>query len=168
VEGAGRLAAPIAAALLPVLLVWGCARPVSGPPAIADGVPCVACGMPVHDLALACERKIAGGWRIYDSVECLLRDAAATPGGASYLADYDRRALHAADSLWVVKGSFPTPMGGGLAAFLDRAAADTVAARTGGRVGRLGEFGGVGAVGDGAGVAGANSTAARPPAGSGS
>ena len=50
------------------------------------------------------------------------------------------KTLHAADSMWVVRGSFPSPMGGGYAAFLERASADDVAARTSGRVARLASF----------------------------
>ena len=72
--------------------------------------------------------------RRYDAIECLLRDGVTT---RAWLMDYDGVTLHAAESLWVVKGSFPSPMGGGLAAFLSRDAADRVAAQTSGHVGRL-------------------------------
>jgi nitrous oxide reductase accessory protein NosL len=123
-----------------VLSLGGCAAPF-GPPAIRLGAPCAACGMQVQDLRFACERGSARRYRVYDSIECLLRDAAAIPAGTVYLADYDQSALHAADSMWVVRGDFPTPMGGGYAAFLERAAADRVAAATRGRVDRLGAFG---------------------------
>jgi hypothetical protein len=115
-----------------------------GPPPIAPGTPCAACGMEVQDLRFACERRAGRGWRVYDAIECLTRDAgnAATPGGTgnAWLADYDSRTLHAADSLWVVRGAFASPMGGGFAAFRHRAAADSVAAMTNGRVDRLATF----------------------------
>ena len=111
----------------------GCARP-SGPVPIAMGTPCASCGMEVGDLGFACELARKDSVRIYDSIECLLRDHPAA-GDRVYLADYDTRTLHAADSLWIVKGSFPTPMDGGLAAFRRRSAADEVAARAHGRVG---------------------------------
>jgi len=131
---------PLIAALL---LGAGCAGS-GGPPSIATGTPCAACGMEVQDLRFACERKAGGNWRVYDAIECLVRDAgnAATPGdtGNAWLADYDSRTLHAADSLWVVRGAFASPMGGGLAAFRDRAAADSVAAMTRGLVDRLATF----------------------------
>ncbi len=133
----------VALALAILAAAPGCARR-AGPPAIAEGTPCASCGMEVHDFHFACELERAGAWHVYDSIECLLRDAGPAPGtagpapGASiYLSDYDGRTLHRADSLWVVKGSFPTPMGGGLAAVLDRASAETVAAQTSGRIGRL-------------------------------
>lgn len=125
-----------------LLLCVGCAGP-GRPPAITIGTPCFACGMEVRDLRFACERKSGGGWRAYDAIECLLRDAAsaAAPGtGDTWLADYDTRALYPADSAWVVQGAFASPMGGGLAAFRGRAAADSIASRTSGRVERLATF----------------------------
>jgi len=112
----------------------GCAR--SGPPAIHAGVACTGCGMSISDLGFACERQVARGWKQYDSIECLLRDA----DGHAWLADYDTHTLHDADSMWVVRGSFPSPMGGGYAAFMSRRSADDIAARTEGRVDRLPAF----------------------------
>ena len=116
----------------------GCARS-QGPPAIRLGTACAGCGMEVHDLRFACERGGPGAWRVYDAIECLIRDAGTTPKAPhdAWLADYDRQTLHPADSLWVVRGSFPSPMGGGFAAFLARTAADSVATATQGRVERL-------------------------------
>jgi nitrous oxide reductase accessory protein NosL len=138
-ERAARARRAVLALALPTLLAGaGCAP--AGPPPIAAGAPCGFCGMGIEDRRFACERPVGGRWRPYDSIECLLRDAARAPGGAAFLADYDQAALHAAESLWVVRGDFPSPMGGGLAAFLDRAAADRVAAATRGRVGRLAAF----------------------------
>ncbi len=125
-----------AAALAGNLAAAGCSPP-AGPRPIAPGTPCAACGMAIEDFRFACERQVAGRWRAYDSIECLARDAPGSPAGLPYLSDYDGRSLHRADSMWVVKGSFPSPMGGGYAAFLDRAAADEVAAQTAGRVARL-------------------------------
>lgn len=129
---------PLIAALL---LGTGCAAG-SGTPPIAVGTPCAACGMEVQDLRFACERKAGRGWRVYDAIECLTRDAGSAAGGTgdAWLADYDSRTLHAADSLWVVRGAFASPMGGGLAAFRNRPAADSVAAMTSGRVDRLATF----------------------------
>lgn len=130
-----------AAALACTLLVSGCARP-AGPPAIATGTSCATCGMETNDLRFACERTDGSTWRVYDSIECLLADRGRGPVTSAWLADYDRQTLHRADSLWVVRGEFTSPMGGGYAAFLSRAAADSVSAATRGRVDRLGAFGG--------------------------
>jgi nitrous oxide reductase accessory protein NosL len=134
------LALPLALALLLAFLI-GCARP-AGPPPIAINTPCALCGMEVQDLRFACERGDGKAWRVYDAIECLLRELGGAPAATVWLADYDRQTLHRADSLWVVKGEFASPMGGGFAAFVDRAAADSVAAETRGRVARLGEFAG--------------------------
>jgi nitrous oxide reductase accessory protein NosL len=120
-------------ALLLAGTVAGCA---SGPPRIAAGTPCVRCGMGVAEMRFACESRRDGAWRTFDSIECLIDDR--KPGEPAWLTDYDTRTLHPADSMWVVHGSFPSPMGGGYAAFLDAAAARDVAARTQGTVARLG------------------------------
>ncbi len=130
-----------------VLCVAGCARS-AGPPAIAVGTPCAVCGMEVRTLRFACERREAGHWRVYDSIECLIRDAGASPMAVAaaprsrtiWLSDYDLQTPHAADSMWVVRGEFASPMGGGFAAFLDLTAADSIAAETRGRVDRLAAF----------------------------
>ncbi len=115
----------------------GCSRS-AGPSPIRLGTPCSTCGMEVEDLQFACESVREGAPRVYDSIECLLLDR---PQGKDrvYLADYDSRALFRAESLWIVKGRFPTPMGGGFAAFASRSAADEVAARAAGRVARWSE-----------------------------
>lgn len=120
-----------------LLLAAGCSG-AAGPRPIEIGAPCASCGMEVRDLGFASEIVRAGAYRFYDSIECLLRDRPSSRD-AVYLPDYDSRALHAADSLWIVKGRFPSPMGGGLAAFVSRAAAEDVALRTEGRVGAWSE-----------------------------
>ena len=116
----------------------GCAPRGDGPRPIATGAPCAACGMRIGDLRFACEDRYGKVFRTYDSIECLLR---ADPAGERvWLVDYDTKALHAADSVWVVRADIPTPMGGGYAAFLDRAAADGIAGARNGRVARLADF----------------------------
>jgi len=122
-----------------VLFALASCQSSNRPPAIQAGSECARCGMTIGDLRFACESQGQDGWRQYDSIECLVGDS---PRGPIWLADYDSRALVPADSLWVVKGDFPSPMGGGLAAFRDRAAADDIASRTHGRVGRLAEVAG--------------------------
>ena len=116
----------------------GCVRSSGAPPAISAGTPCRSCGMKVEDVRWACERRDARGWLVYDSIECLLRDS--TAAGPEWLTDWHDVRLHASDSLWVVQADVPSPMGGGYAAFLDRSAAEDVAAARRGRVARLTEF----------------------------
>ena len=125
-----------AAALL--ITLAACAGRGGGPRPIVMGTPCAACGMRIQDLRYACEGERDGAYHVYDSIECLLR--AQPPSARAWLADYDTQALHAADSLWVVRAEIPSPMGGGYAAFLDRAAADGIASTKNGRVARLSEF----------------------------
>jgi nitrous oxide reductase accessory protein NosL len=128
-----------AAATAYAVLATGCSLR-TGPPRVDFGAPCRACGMPIRDSRFACVRGDGGKQTQYDSIECLLRDGPPRGGEKVYLSDYDRPALHAADSMWVVKGEFPSPMGGGLAALLSRAWAEQIATETRGRVGRLADF----------------------------
>ena len=123
-----------ALAILTAMLA-GCARP-AGPPPIAAGTECATCAMEASSPRFACERQVGKSWRVYDSIECLMRDAGPAVATTMWLPDYDERALHRADSLWIVKGDLATPMAGGLVAFRSRAAADSVAASSHGRVGR--------------------------------
>jgi len=113
----------------------GCA---GGPPNIADGTPCTHCSMAIAERRFACARQTGKRVQAYDAIECLLAEDGA--GAREWLSDYDTRTLHPADSMWVVRGSFPSPMGGGYAAFLDRRAADDVAAHTNGSVARFAEW----------------------------
>jgi nitrous oxide reductase accessory protein NosL len=124
------------AGLALALAVVGCGRQ-AGPPAIARGAPCATCGMSIEDLRFAGELRLGGAWKAYDDLACLLRDARTDAAAPAWLMDQDTGTLHAADSMWVVKGDFPTPMSGGMAAFLDRAAADEVARQTNGSVERF-------------------------------
>ena len=168
---AERRAAAIVALALAAGLA-GCASPRGGPRPIAAGTPCAACGMRIEDLRYACEEEWEGALRVYDSIECLLRADAvvAHPEERSqdpameraWLADYDTRTLHAADSMWVVRGEIPSPMGGGYAAFLDRAAAEEIASLKTGQVARLAEFAAGRAVPDPA-APGARDSLARQP-----
>lgn len=116
-----------------LLTLAGCARR-EGPPPIAPGTPCAGCGMEIADLRFASEMRVGGQWMAYDDLGCLLRAARSARGVPAYLTDYDSRTLHAADSMWVVKGSLTTPMGSGCVAFRDRAAADEVATQADGHV----------------------------------
>ena len=121
--------------VLVMAVLTGCSR-VPGPPRVELGKPCATCGMAVHEIRFAGVLRGERGDRQYDSIECLVKDTEAR-GVQAYLADYDRGALHAAESVWVVKGDFPTPMGGGLAAFASLTSAREVADQTHGQVLRL-------------------------------
>ena len=102
-------------------------------------MPCATCGMAVEEIRFAGVVRGAGGDRQYDSIECLVKGLTERDARA-YVSDYDQGTLHAAESVWVVKGDFPTPMGGGLAAFASLESAREVASQTHGRVLRLAEL----------------------------
>jgi nitrous oxide reductase accessory protein NosL len=123
--------------LLAVLAVAGCASAGGGLRPIAPGTPCATCGMAIEDARYACEDERRGHYRFFDSIECLVRS---DPAPRVWLSDYDGRALHDADSMWVVKADIPSPMGGGYAAFVSRASAEEVAAARGGVVAKLDRF----------------------------
>lgn len=131
-----------ALAILAVAGASGCSRG-PGAPRVQVGTPCAACGMTVRDVRFACVRRNRDGDQQYDSIECLMKDVTGneSPSTRVYLADYDESSLHAADSLWVVKGDFSSPMGGGLAAFGSLESAREVANRTNGRVSRFVDLG---------------------------
>jgi len=136
----------LSAAILGAIFAAGCAAP-GGPPRIQAGTPCATCGMETRDLRWAAARRLDRGLRVYDSIECALRNGEASAtmtddGSALFIADFPTGALHRADSLWIVWADIPSPMGGGFAAFLDRAAAERVAAERGGTMGRLDDFAG--------------------------
>jgi len=122
------------AVLLLALAAAGCAP---ARPHVAFGAACATCSMTITDARFACVRESNSRWRSYDSIECLLRDAGGRAATGAWLADYDTRRLAPAESLWVVQGEFPSPMGGGYAAFAVRQAADDVARDAHGTVARL-------------------------------
>lgn len=140
------VAAALAFALtaLIALAAGGCAR-APGPPRVALGTPCTVCGMEVRDPRYAAASTDGRAVRAYDSIECALRDRAANPAPSAptgqraearslYLSDFETASLHRADSLTIVRARIPSPMGGGLAAFLDRGEAERIAAAREGRI----------------------------------
>ena len=120
--------------------VAGCSR-TSSPPRVEIGTPCATCGMAIQEIRFAGLLRGDGGDRPYDSIECLVKGMTERVARA-YLSDYDQGTLHAAESVWVVKGDFPTPMGGGLAAFVSLESAREVASQTHGQVLRLTDLSG--------------------------
>ena len=112
----------------------GCGPRGEGAIPIHAGTPCARCGMEVGNLKFASERVEAGRARVYDALECLRASERDRAAGRVYVPDYDSGRLLPLDSAYVVHGHFPTPMGGGFAAFASRAAADSVALETQGDV----------------------------------
>jgi nitrous oxide reductase accessory protein NosL len=127
------------------ILTAGCGSASDdGAPRIVAGTPCAGCGMEARDLRWSAARRMDDRVRVYDSIECALRDesdaAASARETVLYLADFETSALHRSDSLWVVRADIPSPMGGGFAAFLDPKAAARIATERNGRVARFPDF----------------------------
>ena len=154
-----RLAPPVRSPLLAFVLalavaavalalgVAGCgARGDGSPPPIRAGSACAQCGMGIADLKFASTRSVEGTWRAYDSIECLRADGARVEGGPAWLTDYETKSLLPEAAAWILHGDFPSPMGGGLAAFADRAAAESLAVATHGVVTRLADVAPAGSV----------------------
>ncbi len=123
----------VCAAALGLLLVAGCARRGNGPVPIRIGQTCVHCGMDVRNVRFACEVVRGGKVKVYDSLECM-RAAGAPADSHIYVTDYDHGVLIPLAESYIVRGQFPSPMSGGLAAFGARLAAEDVATQTHGHV----------------------------------
>jgi len=127
-----------AIAIVALAAAAGCGGPGTGVPVTVVGRTCAFCGMEVRNPRFAAMTVAPGQVRSFDSIECAIHDldASAAKGAARilYLADYASGGLHRSDSLWVVRATIPSPMGGGLAAFLDRQGAERIAAARGGSV----------------------------------
>lgn len=125
----------LVAALAAVSVLAGCGPRDDRPVPIPEGALCARCGMEIHDRRLACEVVSSGKARFFDSIECLRDDPASQgPRAHPYLTDYDDGSLRSLSEVFIVHGNFPTPMGGGLAAFRDSLAAQRVARETQGQV----------------------------------
>lgn len=130
--------ARLALLFVAMLAAPGCGvRAGGGPPPIRPGTACARCGMGIEDLKFASTREAGGAWHAYDSIECLVADRTRVPGGPAWVADYETKTLLPEAAAWILHGDFPSPMGGGLAAFADRPAAESLAVATHGTVVRL-------------------------------
>jgi hypothetical protein len=114
------------------------------PPSIAAGeTVCASCGMTVRDLQYAAAVRESGTVRAFDAIECLLRDLRSRGGTVpadTWLADFSSKTLHRAATMTVVAAGYPSPMGGGYAAYQDGAEAQAAAASRGGVAGSLEDF----------------------------
>lgn len=135
-------------AVAAVVILAGCGGggAADGPPDLSGGdLRCTACGMAVSDPRFAAAIRTTGGEvEPYDAIECLVRDGRSRTGerapAETWLSDLPTGALHPAAAMTVVLADFPSPMGGGYAAFLSAETAAVEAARRGGVAGPLAEF----------------------------
>jgi hypothetical protein len=129
-------------AALSIALLAGCAgKDAAGPPPLAVGTDaCAACGMIVKDPHYAGAAREEGRVLAYDAIECLVRarrQAGGTVSDAIWVADHTTGVLHPQSAVTIVQGGYPSPMGGGFAAFLDPERGRAEAASRGGAAGTL-------------------------------
>ena len=127
--------------LLAMLLIVNGCRSNAQDPSIQMGMAvCATCGMTINDARFAALVQEGETVRTYDSIECLLKDrralGKATAQGV-WMMDFDTHTLYPSSTVTIVKGDFPSPMGGGYAAFTDLARARAEAESHNGRLGTL-------------------------------
>lgn len=134
-------------ALISLANLAGCGGgSAEGPPDLTTGDRrCAACGMAVADPKFAAAiRSADDGIEAYDAIECLVRDLRSRTGARApaetWLADLPTGALQPAAEMTVVLADFPSPMGGGYAAFLSPRTAADEAQRRSGVAGSLEQF----------------------------
>lgn len=119
-----------------LLLAGACAVKAEGPPHIAvDRTACSHCGMLISEPLYAAAYQVRGaGPRVFDDIGCLLDALGPDPDGSR--AAHIRFWFHdAGDGVWidgtpaafVTSPQIRTPMGGGILAFRERAAAQHAA-----------------------------------------
>ena len=120
------------------LLAFGCSAAPSGPPEIVvDRSACSHCGMLFSELAYAAAYRAEGAEaRVFDDIGCL-RTAARGEGGPLTFWFHDagdREWIEGAAATFVASPEIPSPMGGGIIAYRDRAEAERAAGARHGRV----------------------------------
>ena len=126
------------------LLALSCSAPPSGPPEIVvDRSACSHCGMLISETIYAAAYRTPGSdGRVFDDIACMLeamrRDAIDPKPGTGVRVWFhdanDGTWIEGEGAVFVVSSSIRTPMGGGIIAFRDIAAAEQAAGRNQGQV----------------------------------
>jgi copper chaperone NosL len=128
----------LVALMITAVLVAACGAIAGGPPEIEiDRTACGHCGMLISEpLYAAAYQAPEADARVFDDIGCLRDAARAESGPLTYwFHDADGHAwVEGTDAVFVASSEFRTPMGGGLIAYGDRAAADRAAAKYRGRI----------------------------------
>jgi copper chaperone NosL len=115
-----------------------CGVRADGPPEIqVDRTPCSRCGMLVSEPLYAAAFQAPGSApRVFDDIGCLRKAARAERGDVRiWVHDAaDSTWLDGANAVFVASSAIHSPMGGGLLAYRDLAAAERAAAKYHGRV----------------------------------
>ena len=125
--------------LAALALTGGCRAAADGPPAIElDRTACSRCGMLVSETRFAtASRDQHGVVRVFDDIGCLRKahDPADAASATFWFHDArDGAWIDGRQASFVESASLQTPMGGGLLAFRDRAAAEAEAATRHGHI----------------------------------
>jgi copper chaperone NosL len=126
-------------AISALLTITACAVKAGGPPEIElDRTACSHCGMLISEPLYAAAYQVPGvPARVFDDIGCL-RDAARAEAGDGrrfWFHDGSHGGwIEGPDAIFVASPEIRTPMGGGLIAYRDRAAAERSAQATHGRV----------------------------------
>lgn len=129
----------VAVALALTMWVGACAVRAANPPEVlVDRSACSRCGMLISERAYAAAIRFADGHdELFDDIGCLIAELQARkPAGATFWFHdaADGEWISGVEPLFVTSPSLRTPMGGGVAAYRDRAGAEQAAARLGGQV----------------------------------
>jgi copper chaperone NosL len=130
----------IATAAMAAALSTACGVTADGPPHIeVDRTPCAHCGMLISEPLYAAAYRTPGlESRVFDDIGCLLKAAAQEPRADALRFWFHDAAtavwIDGTDAVFVSSTTLRTPMGGGLVAYRDLAAAREAAARQQGRV----------------------------------
>jgi hypothetical protein len=118
----------------------GCRSKTQGPSIDMGKAQCETCGMTVNDARFAVLAEDGSAQHVYDSIECFLkgrRESGETSAEGVWIMDFETQTLHPGAAVTIVKGDFPSPMGGGYAAFADASQAHAQAEAHGGQLGTL-------------------------------
>ena len=128
----------LTALLTALMAVSACGAKPSGPPAIEiDRTTCSHCGMLISELAYASAYRAEGAEaRVFDDIGCMRTAARGETGPLTFWFHDagDREWIEGAAATFVASPEIPSPMGGGLLAYRDRAEAERAAAKHHGRV----------------------------------
>ena len=121
-----------------VVVAAACGATAGGPPEIEiDRTACSHCGMLISEPLYAAAYQAPGAEaRAFDDIECLRQAARTEPGPLTFWfhdAD-DKQWIDGAAAIFVASPEIRSPMGGGLIAYRDRAAANRAAEQYTGRV----------------------------------
>jgi copper chaperone NosL len=121
-----------------VVVAAACGATAGGPPEIEiDRTACSHCGMLISEPLYAAAYQAPGAEaRVFDDIECLRQAARTEPAPLTFWfhdAD-DKQWIDGAAAMFVASPEIRSPMGGGLIAYRDRAAADRAAEQNRGRV----------------------------------